>query len=280
MAVILLIIKCQKKRLMDQLITDLDQWFRGLPGTITAFSGGIDSTLVLFLSKKFIGDRAIGCISISPSLKRKDYTFAIEFCRRYDIRLEVVETRELKDANYFSNPSNRCYFCKNHLYETLGQVSKKYPGYHLLNGTNTDDLGDYRPGLEAAKEFKIRSPLVDCGINKNTVRRLARIFDLPNWDKPASPCLSSRVPYGNEITLEKLQQIELAEAILNQYNFTDVRVRHYGSEARIEVPSDMVPHLRDNFSAISASILKLGFEKCTIDEEGLVSGKLNRVLKP
>ncbi len=264
--------------MQQERIIKLKSWFQNKPGTITAFSGGIDSTLVLFLSKKFLDKNAIGCISISPSLKRKDYAFAIDFCEQYDIALEVVETKELVDENYFSNPNNRCYFCKSHLYKTLEKVSAKYPGYAILNGTNTDDLGDYRPGLAAAKENKILSPLLDCDVDKATVRELAKHFGLPNWKKPASPCLSSRVPYGEMITFEKLKQIEEAEAILNEYGFSDVRVRHYGQKAKIEVPDWQIGQLEANFGSIQFAIMELGFSECVIDEEGLVSGKLNRAI--
>ena len=256
----------------------LATWFESLPGTITAFSGGIDSTLVLYLSRQFLGDKGIGCMSISPSLKRRDYAFATEFCRRYDIHLEVIETQEIHDENYLANPANRCYFCKSHLYEDLQAVQARFPNYVLLNGTNTDDFGDYRPGLQAAREHAIRSPLADCGLNKQDVRALARHLGLPNWDKPASPCLSSRVPYGNRITEEKLRQIEAAEAILSAHGFEEVRVRHYDTEARIEVAASLLPQLKGQFEAFAPAILDLGFETCTIDGEGLVSGKLNRAI--
>ena len=264
--------------MVQKHISRLQSWFYNKQGTITAFSGGIDSTLVLFLSKKFLGKNAIGCISISPSLKRQDYRFAIEFCENNDIALEVVETKELLDENYFSNPNNRCYFCKSHLYKTLDIIGAKYSGYTILNGTNTDDLGDYRPGLQAAKEHSILSPLLDCEIDKAAVREIAKSFSLPNWEKPASPCLSSRVPYGDLITFDKLKQIENAELILNEYGYVDVRVRHFNKEARIEVPDGQILQLKHDFEAINSRIMQLGFTRCIIDEEGLVSGKLNRAI--
>ena len=260
----------------EQHIEKLASWFKSHQGTITAFSGGIDSTLVLYLSHKFLGDKGIGCISISPSLKRRDYTFAIDFCQQQGIHLEVIETQEIFDEHYNSNPSNRCYFCKNHLYLDLHKLQKQYPGYTVLNGTNTDDFGDYRPGLEAAKEFEVRSPLAECGLNKEDIRTLALYFGLPNWNKPASPCLSSRIPYGNHITEEKLKQVELAEEILFRYGFQEARVRHYGEEARIEVPADKLEQLKTHFDAIDEAIKGLGFKQCKIDQEGYVSGKLNR----
>lgn len=264
---------------MEDQVQKLKQWFEACEGTITAFSGGIDSAVVLYVSHLFLGPRAIGCISISPSLKRKDYAEAIDFCEQYGIQLEIIETREIEDENYLSNPANRCYFCKSHLYSDLSLMQKKYPGYLILNGTNHDDFSDYRPGLQAASEHQIRSPLADCGLTKKDVRALGRHFGLPNWNKPASPCLSSRVPYGDFITPRKLQQIEEAESILNTLGFTDVRVRHYGDEAKIEVPAGEIERLDLFREKISEAFAAIGFIRCKIDREGLVSGKLNRVLK-
>lgn len=263
---------------LEQYLCKLEQWFQPLSGSVTAFSGGIDSTLVLFLSNKYLGPSGIGCMSVSASVKQKDIAFAKEFCKRFNIQLDIIETREIDDENYLANPANRCYFCKSHLYTDLGKMADKYPGYTLLNGTNADDLGDYRPGLTAASEHEIRSPLVDCGLHKQDVRDLAKYLGLPNWDKPASPCLSSRVPYGNRITEQKLRQIEAAEGILNAHGFEEVRVRHYGEEARIEVPESYVAQLGSIFESVEASIKELGFKSCTIDQEGFVSGKLNRSL--
>jgi pyridinium-3,5-biscarboxylic acid mononucleotide sulfurtransferase len=256
----------------------LEKWFLERKKTITAFSGGIDSSLVLYLSRHFLGANAIGCISVSPSLKTKDYEEGVHFCEKHDIHLEIIRTSELSDENYLSNPSNRCYFCKNHLYMGLKSLKGKYQDHVLLNGSNLDDLGDYRPGLQSAKEFSIQSPLVECGIDKKSVRDIAEYMGLAHWNKPASPCLSSRVPYGNSITIEKLMQIEKAESLLNGYGFVDVRVRHYGSEASIEVPSEDLEKLNSLFPILSNKIIEFGFEKCKIDQEGLVSGKLNRVL--
>ncbi len=264
--------------MLEQKIKDLEQWFAGHAGTITAFSGGIDSALVLFLSHRFLGDKAFGCISISPSLKRKDYAEAIDFCDQFGIHLEIIETKEIEDENYLSNPANRCYFCKSHLYTDLNLLKERFPGHTLLNGTNKDDYKDYRPGIQAANEHEIQSPLADCGLVKSDVRALGKYFGLPNWNKPASPCLSSRVPYGNFITPYKLKQIENAETVLNDYGFNEVRVRHYGKEAKIEVPSEEIERLKGLIEPIQEKFTTLGFESCRIDEEGLVSGKLNRAL--
>jgi len=268
----------QTEEEINSYLSLMEKWFLARRFTITAFSGGIDSSLVLYLSNYFLGEKAIACISASESLKRRDLDLARKFCSDYDIRLEVIKTSELQDENYLRNPTNRCYFCKNHLYMAISSLQKKYPGYALLNGTNTDDLGDYRPGLQAASEHNIESPLVACNINKKMVRKISKYMGIQHWNKPASPCLSSRVPYGNSINIEKLKSIEEAEAILNNYGFEDVRVRHFDNEARIEVPAKEVGQLHKVFSVVSEEIQKLGFEYCAIDEEGLVSGKLNRVL--
>ena len=265
---------------LQNRLRQLEQWFTGRKGSIVAFSGGIDSTLVLFLARKFQGKQnTIGIISNSESLKSKDFELAKEFCQSFDINLEVIKTKELGDERYNQNPENRCFFCKEHLYHDLQPISEKYPEFEVLSGTNYDDLGDYRPGLQAAAKYRISSPMVDCGITKNEIREIARYFELPNWDKPASPCLSSRIPYNHQITLEKLRQIEDAENILNDYGFRDVRVRHYGNYGQIEVKKEELDKLLLVEEEVVDKIRKIGFADLRIDREGLVSGKLNRVLK-
>jgi uncharacterized protein len=258
-------------------LSQLEHWFRKQPGSIVAFSGGIDSSLLLFLARKWQGRlAAIGVISDSESLKRKDLQEARNFCQQFDIILEEINTRELDDERYQKNPVDRCYFCKDHLYTDLQLISDKYPGFPVLNGTNADDHGDYRPGMKAAVQYQVLSPLADCGINKEEIREIARHFGLPNWDKPASPCLSSRIPYTHDITRKKLVEIEQAEELLNSFGFEDVRVRHYGDHGRIEVRREEIPRLLSMQNDLVERIRKIGFPEVVIDEEGLVSGKLNR----
>jgi uncharacterized protein len=255
----------------------LEKWFVQRKGSIVAFSGGIDSTLVLFLSRKFQGkDSAIGVISNSESLKNKDFKLAQSFCEEFDIQLRVIKTEELADERYNQNPINRCFFCKDHLFHDLQELKKEYSGFNVLSGTNFDDLGDYRPGIDAAQKNEVLSPLVECKITKAQVREIAQHFNLPNWNKPASPCLSSRIPYNQNVTTEKLRQIEDAEDILNGYGFEDVRVRHFGTFARIEVQSVDLDKLLAIKDKVYTEIKKLGFSRVEIDEEGLVSGKMNR----
>jgi uncharacterized protein len=264
-----------KKSQLDKI----ELWLKACNGTITAFSGGIDSALVLFLSRKYLGkEKAIGVISASESLKDKDHKIAVDFCTKHDIELVTIKTKELADKNYNTNPSNRCYFCKTHLYTELNTVKEKYPNYEILNGTNKDDFGDYRPGLTAANENNIKSPLAELNFTKHDIRELAKYLGIEIWDKPASPCLSSRIPYGYKITSNKLKQIEEAEEILNSFGFSTVRVRHYGDLCKIEVPKDRIDELKLIYNKISSEILTLGFENCIIDKEGLVSGNLNKVL--
>ena len=257
----------------------LKEWFKNQQGTVTAFSGGVDSSLVLYISKLVLKEKAIGLISNSESLKLKDFEVASRFCYTHNIALEVIKTNELNDPNYANNPANRCFFCKNHLYEAMVEIiQEKYPIYTILNGTNFDDLGDYRPGLEAAKKHQIKSPLAELKITKKEVIEMADALDLETAFKPPSPCLSSRIPYGTSVNSERLKQIEHAEYLLNDFGFNEVRVRHKGDEASIEVPVYDIEKLNEKFEYISIGIKNLGFKKISIDKEGFVSGKLNRVL--
>ena len=268
---------------MNRDLEKLDKiqlWFQSHHNQmIVAFSGGVDSCLTLFLARKFLGkEKVVAVISASSSLKKRDLETAINFCKVNDINLEVIETKEIEDPNYFTNPINRCYFCKSNLYDELKMIAEKFPNSSILNGQNKDDFGDYRPGIKAANEFKVLTPLADCDFTKNDVRDVAKYFNLSTWDKPASPCLSSRIPYGQEVTIEKLRQIENAENFLNDLGFTEVRVRHFNNVAKIEVPKDRLKDLLKFENEIKMKINQFGFSNCEIDNEGLVSGKLNRVL--
>jgi uncharacterized protein len=257
----------------------LEDWFRQRKGSIVAFSGGIDSTLVLFLARKFQGhEHAVGVISNSESLKNKDFNLAQSFCKEFDIQLNIIKTNELSDIRYSQNPVDRCFYCKDHLFRDLQEMKKQFPGFDVLSGTNYDDLGDYRPGIDAAQKNLVISPLVECKITKEEIRQIAKHFNLPNWNKPASPCLSSRIPYNQDVTLEKLKQIEAAEDLLNSYGFEDVRVRHYGSYGKIEVKKEDLENLISIKDKVVSEIMAFGFARIEIDEEGLVSGKMNRVL--
>jgi uncharacterized protein len=265
---------------VSEKLEQLESWYMKRNGSIVAFSGGIDSSLVLYLARKWQGrEGAIGVISRSESLKTKDFELAQEFSRQFDIHMEVIETRELEDERYHSNPIDRCYFCKDHLYSDLQNICERFPGFPVLNGTNSDDYSDYRPGLKAARQYEILSPLAECKVTKEEIRQIARYFELPNWNKPASPCLSSRIPYNQKITRKKLLEIEQAEELLNQFGFKDVRVRHYGDHGKIEVAREDLPRLIEVKEEVIKKIQQVGFGEVEIDAEGLVSGKLNRNIK-
>ncbi len=268
------------KKETQQKLYILEEWFKDRAGSIIAFSGGIDSSLLLFLARRWQGrERAIGVISKSESLKTKDFELAQSFSKQFDIHMEVIETKELEDERYNTNPIDRCFFCKDHLYGDLQAIRDRFPGFEVLNGTNTDDYTDYRPGMKAADKYDVFSPLALGKVTKEEIREISKYFGLPNWNKPASPCLSSRIPYTHPITKKKLLEVERAENLLNDFGFNDVRVRHYGDHGRVEVPAEDVPRLMEMKNKVIMEIKEAGFQDVVIDEEGLVSGKLNRVLK-
>lgn len=265
---------------METLLKKLKQEIESYNKTLIALSGGVDSCLTSFLCRKYLGkENAIAVIANSPSLKRKDLEIAEKFCKENDIKYLILETNELTNENYSSNPINRCYFCKNELYDSLQElITNKYSGFKIVNGNNFSDLGDYRPGLKSASENNILSPFINCKIDKTKIRELANYFNLSVWDKPASPCLSSRFPYGESITTEKLKMVEIAESILNDFGFEDIRVRSSNNNAKIEVPQEQIIKLKSIFHIIEQKIINIGFSQCIVDEEGFITGKLNRVL--
>ncbi|MCU4164075.1 ATP-dependent sacrificial sulfur transferase LarE [Carboxylicivirga caseinilyticus] len=261
-------------------ISELQKWFENHQQIMIALSGGVDSSLAAYLARLFKNkEDVLAVISDSTSLKRKDLQEAIEFCKLYDIEYHILESDPIVDTNYAANPDNRCYYCKSFLYEAMIQLrNEKYPSFTMVNGNNADDKGDYRPGLEAAKENNALSPLMDCNINKDTIREIARHYQLKIWDKPASPCLSSRFPYGTAITIKKLNMVEEGENLLNSYGFADCRVRYYNGVAKLEVQPEEVEKLLSLFDELQPLFIKMGFSNIEIDKEGLISGKLNRAL--
>ncbi|WP_430932202.1 ATP-dependent sacrificial sulfur transferase LarE [Saccharicrinis sp. 156] len=257
----------------------MNTWFQHHPKLLIALSGGVDSCLVSFLARQQLGkENAVAVISNSASLKEKDLSDARYFAKSYDIQLIEIDANEINDINYSSNPVNRCYYCKTNLYKSIQELANNsFPGYEIANGNNYDDTGDYRPGMQAADDFHVFSPLLECNINKENIRMMSKYFNLEIWDKPASPCLSSRFPYGEKITTERLSMIENAENLLNANGFNDVRVRYKKGNASIEVPNEQIPTLKSIFSKkFQHKISEFGFNTVSIDEEGLVSGKLNR----
>ncbi|PWD97822.1 ATP-dependent sacrificial sulfur transferase LarE [Marinilabilia rubra] len=269
-------------------MTELDQakyhlakeWFDKHQKILIALSGGVDSCLAAFLARHFLGkNNAVAIIGDSPALKRKDYQQALDFCDSHFIQHHTIKPGEIEDPRYNSNPVDRCFWCKNSLYTAMVQLRESvYPEFEIINGSNKSDLGDYRPGLKAADEYNVFSPLADCGFEKEDIRRMALHFELKEWDKPASPCMSSRFPYGENITREKLKMVEMAEEAVNRHGFKDVRARYKSGNATIEVPKEEIPRLIELMTDLNDQFQKIGFKEAFLDKEGLVSGKLNRDL--
>ena len=247
-----------------------------------AFSAGVDSTVVAKAAQLACGDRAVAVTAVSPSLASGELNQARELAGLIGIRHRVVSTTEFTDDNYSSNPSNRCYFCKTELYTQLEPLLPELNVDVIANGANIDDQGDHRPGMQAASEHAVRSPLIEAGLCKADVRELAREWDLPVWDKPAMPCLSSRIAYGVEVTEARVRRIDAAEQFLSQlFGTRELRVRlESGELARIEVPLHLLPRLIDEQTRqnLVAEFRRLGFQFITLDLEGFRSGSLNTVL--
>ena len=246
-----------------------------------AFSGGVDSTLVLKAALDVLGrERVLAATGVSPSLAQRELESVRELAQALGAPLELINTDEVNNPDYTANPANRCYYCKAELYGKLSELAKAGGFECIVNGVNADDLGDWRPGIQAAREWSVRAPLVEAGIGKAEIRRLARELGIPNWEKPALACLSSRVPYGTPVTVGVLSQIERAEAFLYDRGFGNFRVRHHGRVARIEVsPSDMKRLLDEPLrNEVVSAFKELGYTYITLDLQGFRSGSGNEVL--
>lgn len=254
---------------------------RDMPGAAVAFSGGIDSTVVAQAAYLALGERAVAVTADSPSVPRSELGEARELAARIGIRHLVVATEEFANPDYIRNDGSRCYFCKDELYSQIEALLPKLGDAIVCSGANLDDAGDYRPGLTAAAEHRVRHPLQEAGFTKADVRALAREWNLPTWDKPASPCLSSRLAPGMEVTRERTAMIESAEAFLKSLSLRDCRVRlHEGELARIEVPLTEISRLAEPATreALARRLRELGFRYVTLDLEGFRSGNLNELI--
>ncbi|WP_051050655.1 ATP-dependent sacrificial sulfur transferase LarE [Pseudanabaena sp. PCC 6802] len=269
-------------RQLETKLTQLRQILAEAQKVLVAYSGGIDSTLVAKVAFDVLQDRACAVTANSPSLLPADLDDAKMQARAIGIEHQIVATAEMENPNYTSNPINRCYFCKSELHDTLKPLARSLGYEYVVDGLNADDLHDYRPGIMAAKERGVRSPLAEAGITKLEVRQLSHYLGLPWWDKPSQPCLSSRFPYGENITIEKLQRVGRAEQYLRNLLrdagwLWDVRVRSIGDTARIEIPFEQIPKFINNINLTNliAAFREFGFTAITLDLEGFRSGKLN-----
>jgi len=266
--------------MLAQKLEQLKQIFTAMDRALIAYSGGIDSTLVAKVAYDVLGDRALAITAESPSLLPEDLEEARIQAAAIGIPHEIVQTHEMDNPNYTANPVNRCYFCKSELHDTLKPLALRRGYPYVVDGVNADDLQDYRPGIQAAKERGARSPLAEVGVTKIEVRQLSQQLGLPWWDKPAQPCLSSRFPYGEEITVAKLQRVGRAELYLRKLGWKNLRVRSEGDTARIELPPEQIKEfvLTTDLPQLVAAFQEFGFIYVTLDLEGFKSGKLNLVL--
>jgi pyridinium-3,5-biscarboxylic acid mononucleotide sulfurtransferase len=264
------------KDVAEQKLNALKNEISKYDSLIIAYSGGLDSSLLLKVAYQVLGDKLLAVISDSPSIPRSELNAAIQFARETGARLKVITTGELDNENYAQNPNDRCYFCKTELYQDTKQVAKEEGVRFIANGTNLDDLGDYRPGLVAAEEHQVVSPLRDARLTKDDIRLIARNLGLEVWDKPASPCLASRIPYGNSVTREKLAQVEEAEEYVKSLGIRELRVRHFGDKAVLEVNPKYMDTAKLKLGEICAKFNQLGFHITEVKE--FESGSLNKLI--
>ena len=269
-----------KEQMLREKEQQLREIFRTLGSVIVAYSGGVDSSYVAYIANAELGPRAICITGESASLPSYQRAEMERVVSEFGFHHEIIQTEELENPSYRANNADRCYFCKDELYGKLEAIAASRGIECIVDGSTTDDIDDFRPGRQAAKQHTVRSPLIEAGLSKSDLRELSQRAGLPTWDKPASPCLSSRIAYGTTVTIERLSKVDRGEAILREFGFREFRVRHHDALVRLEIaPAEMDRVLnKEVIEQLAARFRELGFKYVTLDLQGFRSGSMNEVL--